>query len=196
MRILLIGATGTIGQAVAAALRSKHDLLLASHSKADLHVDVSDPASIKRLYASVSRVDAVISAAGQARFKPFAQLTDDDFRFSVDNKLMGQVNLVRYGFESVNDKGSFTITGGSLGQSPMIGSGVISLVNAGLEGFARAAALEAPRSIRVNLVAPPWVTETLKAFGMPLEGGLPAAQVAQAYVRTVEGTGTGEIISP
>jgi NAD(P)-dependent dehydrogenase (short-subunit alcohol dehydrogenase family) len=196
MRILLIGATGTIGQAVAAALRPKHDLLLASHTKSDLQVDVAEPKSIKRLYTSVGRVDAVISAAGQARFKPFAQLTDDDFRFSLANKLMGQVNLVRYGFASVNDGGSFTITGGSLGQSPMIGSGVVSLVNAGLEGFARAAALEAPRSIRVNLVAPPWVTETLKAFGMPLEGGLPAAQVAKAYVRIVEGTGTGEIISP
>jgi NAD(P)-dependent dehydrogenase (short-subunit alcohol dehydrogenase family) len=196
MRILLIGATGTIGQAVAAALRPRHDLLLASHSKSDLQIDVADPASIKRLYASVGRLDAVISAAGQARFKPLAQLTDDDFRFSLENKLMGQVNLVRYGFEFVNDRGSFTITGGVLGQSPMIGSGAVSLVNAGLEGFARAAALEAPRSIRVNLVAPPWVSETLKAFGMPLEGGLSAAQVAQAYVRTVEGTATGEIISP
>jgi NAD(P)-dependent dehydrogenase (short-subunit alcohol dehydrogenase family) len=196
MRILLIGATGTIGQAIAAALRPKHDLLLASHSKSGLKVDVADPASIKRLYTSVGRVDAVISAAGPARFKPFAQLTDEDYRFSLENKLMGQVNLVRYGFDSVNDRGSITITGGSLGQSPMIGSGVVSLVNAGLEGFARAAALEAPRSIRVNLVAPPWVTETLKAYGMPLEGGLPATQVAKAYVRTVEGAGTGEIISP
>lgn len=196
MRILLVGATGTIGQAIAAALRPKHDLLLASHSKSDLQVDVADPASIKRLYASVGRVDAVISAAGQARFKPLAQLTDDDFWLSLENKLMGQVNLIRYGFEFVNDRGSFTITGGVLGQSPMIGSGVVSLVNAGLEGFARAAALEAPRSIRVNLVSPPWVIETLKALGMPLEGGLPAAQVAQAYVRAVEGKGTGEIISP
>ncbi len=108
-----------------------------------------------------------------ARFKPFAELTDDDFAFSLQNKLMGQVNIVRYGFAAVKDGGSITITSGSLGQEPMTGSGVVSLVNAGLEGFGRAAALEAPRRIRVNVVAPPWVTETLKAYGMPLEGGLP-----------------------
>jgi NAD(P)-dependent dehydrogenase (short-subunit alcohol dehydrogenase family) len=196
MRILLIGATGTIGQAIAVALRAKHDVLLASHSKSPLQVDIADPASIQRLFASVGRVDAVISAAGQARFKPLGQLADDDFHFSLANKLMGQVNVVRYGLESVNDGGSFTLTSGVLAQAPMVGSGAVSLVNAGLEGFARAAALEAPRSIRVNVVSPPWVTETLKAFGMPLEGGLPAAQVAQAYVRVVEGRETGKTVSP
>lgn len=131
-----------------------------------------------------------------ARFKPFAELTDDDFAFSLQNKLMGQVNIVRYGFAAVKDGGSITITSGSLGQEPMTGSGVVSLVNAGLEGFGRAAALEAPRRIRVNVVAPPWVTETLKAYGMPLEGGLPASTVAQAYVRVVEGTGTGQRVTP
>ena len=196
MRILLIGATGTIGQAIAAALSPKHDLLLASHTKAPLRVDIADPGSIKRLYGSVGRVDAVISAAGQARFKPLAQLTDEDFQFSVQNKLLGQVNLVRCGFDSVNDGGSFTLTSGVLGQQPMIGSGVIGLVNAGLEGFTRSAALEAPRAIRVNIVSPPWVTETLKAYGMPLEGGLAAAQVARAYVRAVEGGTTGQTIAP
>ena len=96
----------------------------------------------------------------------------------------------------MKDGGSITITSGSLGQEPMIGSGVVSLVNAGLDGFGRAAALEAPRRIRVNVVAPPWVTETLKAYGMPLEGGLPAPTVAQAYVRVVEGNETGQRVTP
>jgi NAD(P)-dependent dehydrogenase (short-subunit alcohol dehydrogenase family) len=196
MRILLVGATGTIGQAIATALGSRHDLLLASHSKAPLVVDIADPASIRKLYSTIGRVDAVISAAGQARFKPLPQLTDEDYQFSLANKLMGQVNLVRFGLDSVNDGGSFTLTSGVLAQQPMVGSGVISLVNAGLEGFTRAAAFEAPRRIRVNVISPPWVTETLKAYGMPLEGGLPAATVAQAYVRTVEGSATGQTISP
>jgi NAD(P)-dependent dehydrogenase (short-subunit alcohol dehydrogenase family) len=98
--------------------------------------------------------------------------------------------------ERVNDGGSFTLTSGVLSQKPMVGSGAISLVNAGLEGFVRAAALEAPHSIRVNIVSPPWVTETLQAFGMPLEGGLPAAQVALAYVALIEGKQTGQTVSP
>ena len=196
MRILLVGATGTIGKAIAAALGRRHELLLASRQQAPLHVDIADPASIRGLYAKVGKVGAVISAAGQARFRPLDELSDADFRFSLDNKLMGQVNLVRYGLGSLTDGGSITITSGILAQQPSRGSGVISLVNAGLEGFARATALEAPRGIRINAVSPPWVTETLQALGMPLHGGLPAATVAQAYVRSVEGTETGQVISP
>jgi NAD(P)-dependent dehydrogenase (short-subunit alcohol dehydrogenase family) len=196
MRILLIGATGTIGKAIAAALGPRHEVLLASRQQAPLHVDIADPASIRGLYTKVGKVGAVISAAGQARFKPFADLSDADFRFSLDNKLMGQINLVRYGLGSVADGGSFTLTSGVLAQQPMPGSCAISLVNAGLEGFVRAAALEVPRSIRINVVSPPWVTETLQALGMPLQGGLPAAIVAQAYVGSVEGTETGQVISP
>jgi NAD(P)-dependent dehydrogenase (short-subunit alcohol dehydrogenase family) len=196
MRILLIGATGTIGKAVAAALGGRHEILLASRERAPLHVDMADPASIRALYAKVGKVNAVISAAGDARFKPFSELSDPDFQFSLDNKLMGQVNVVRYGLASVVDNGSFTLTSGILAQQPIRGSVAVSLVNAGLEGFGRAAALEAPRGIRINVVSPPWVTETLQALGMPLQGGLPAAKVAQAYVGCVEGTATGQVISP
>src|SRR5207248_6901638 len=97
MRILLIGATGTIGKAIAAALSRRHEVLLASRQQAPLRVDIADPASIRSLYAKVGKVGAVISAAGEARFKPLEELSDADFRFSVDSKLMGQVNLVRYG---------------------------------------------------------------------------------------------------
>jgi len=196
MRILLIGATGTIGKAIAAALSPRHDVLLASRQQAPLHVDLADPASIRALYAKVGKVGAVISAAGQASFKPLDALSDAEFRFSLDNKLMGQVNLVRYGLDRVDDNGSITNTSGILAQRPSRGSGAVSLVNSGLEGFARAAALEAPRGIRINVVSPPWVTETLQALGMPLQGGLPAATVAQAYVGSVEGTATGQVISP
>jgi NAD(P)-dependent dehydrogenase (short-subunit alcohol dehydrogenase family) len=196
MRILLIGATGTIGKAIAAALSPRHDVLRASRQQAPLHVDVADPTSIRALYAKVGKVGAVISAAGQASFKPLDELSDADFRFSLDNKLMGQVNVVRFGLDHVDDNGSITITSGILAQRPARGSGAVSLVNAGLEGFARAAALEAPRGIRINVVSPPWVTETLQALGMPLQGGLPAATVAQAYVGSVEGTATGRVISP
>jgi NAD(P)-dependent dehydrogenase (short-subunit alcohol dehydrogenase family) len=78
----------------------------------------------------------------------------------------------------------------------MIGSGAVSLVNSALEGFTRAAALEAPRKIRVNVVSPPWVTETLIAFKMDPAGGLPAVNVARAYVASIEGKQSGEVISP
>lgn len=196
MRILLIGATGTIGQAVSQALAPRHDLILASHHKSAQQVDTANPDSIRALFGRVGTVDAIVSAAGQAAFKPLDALTDADFAMSLNSKLMGQVNLVRFGLGSVNDGGSITLTSGILAQHPSPGTAAISLVNAGLEGFTRAAALEAPRGIRVNIVSPPWVTETLKALGMPLDGGLPASTVARAYVRSVEGKETGTVISP
>ena len=78
----------------------------------------------------------------------------------------------------------------------MKGSASISMVNAGLEGFVRAAAIDLPRGLRVNVVSPPWVTETLIARGMDPSIGLPADRVAQAYLASVEGTMTGQVIDP
>ena len=196
MRILIVGATGTIGSAVAAALHGRHDLVLASQQKSPEVVDIMDPASIRALLVRIGRVDAVVNAAGRAAFKPFSELTDTDFDFSLRSKLMGQVNLFRLALDSIADNGSFTLTAGYLARHPMRGSAAGSLVNAALEGFGRAAALEAPRGIRVNVVSPSWITETLQKLGRPLTGGIPVAIVAQAYVRSVEGAETGQVIEP
>jgi NAD(P)-dependent dehydrogenase (short-subunit alcohol dehydrogenase family) len=196
MRILVIGATGTIGKEVVAALSNGNEIVGVSLKSTRITVDISNVDSIKKMYASAGKVDAVISAAGDARFKPLDQLTDDDFLYTLQNKLMGQVNVVRYGWENVNDGGSFTLTSGVLAQKPMQGSGVVSLVNAGLEGFGRAAANEAPRGIRVNVVSPPWVRETLIAYRMDPSIGMPAREVARAYVTAVTGNASGTVLSP
>jgi len=144
MRILVVGASGTIGRAIVAALSSGHEVVPVSRRTAGIHVDIADPTSIQAMYRSVGMVDAVVSAAGQAKFAPLNQLSDADFRFCLDNRLMGQVNLVRFGLEHLADEGSFTLTTGILARSPMPDSAAISMVNAGIEGFVRAAALEAP----------------------------------------------------
>lgn len=194
MRIVVVGATGTIGQAVVAALAG-HDVVAVTRHSA-ISVDLADSVSIGAMFGQIGEVDAIVSVAGAARFKPFAELTDDDFAFSVANKLLGQVNLLRRGLSHVRDGGSITLTGGSLGQAPAPGSGAVSMVNAGLEGFTRAAALEAPRGIRINIVSPPWVTETLQQRGMTNERGLPASVVARAYVDSITGSQTGTVIAP
>ena len=194
MRVLVIGATGTIGTAVTRALQPAHEVLPASHSKADFTVDLGDAESIRDLFSRCGRVDAVVSAAGQAPFRPLLELSDADFALALGNKLMGQVNLVRLGVQAVTDGGSFTLTSGILSRQPMAGGAAISLVNAGLEGFVRGAALELPRGIRINAVAPGWVRETLVAMKMDPSSGAPAALVAEAYVRCVEGAMTGQVV--
>ena len=196
MRILVVGATGTIGRAVVTALSPRHDIVPVTRGHTAITADLARPDSIRALYQALGQVDAVVCAAGDAKFAPLDQLSDSDFQFSLNNKLLGQVNLVRYGFAHVRDGGSFTLTSGILARMPMPGSAAVSLVNSGLEGFTRAAALEAPRGIRVNVVSPPWVTETLQALGMDPSQGLPAASVARSYVESVEGKQSGAVLEP
>src|SRR5579859_4770186 len=194
MKIIVIGASGTIGRPLADKLSERHEIVRVGRTRGDHQVDIASVASIRALFQAVAPYDAVVSCAGAARFKPLEQLTEDDFAFSLGNKLMGQVNLVRIGVEHMNAHGSFTLTSGTLSLEPMPGSAAISLVNAGLEGFVRAAALEMPREIRVNIVSPPWVSETLEAMGKEGAAGMPADQVAKAYVESVEGTFTGRVL--
>jgi NAD(P)-dependent dehydrogenase (short-subunit alcohol dehydrogenase family) len=139
-------------------------------------------------------VDAIVSVAGMAKMQPLEKLSDADFQFCLDNKLMGQINLVRLGLTHVHDGGSITLTSGVLSHTPMAGSAAISLVNAGIEGFTRAAALEAPRGIRLNVVSPPWVIETLQAYKMDLPGGRSASDVASLYLQAIEGRVHGATI--
>jgi NAD(P)-dependent dehydrogenase (short-subunit alcohol dehydrogenase family) len=195
MKILVFGATGTIGREIVSALSAAHEVVGVTR-KGELSADIRDVASIRKLYERVGRVDAIVCAAGSGAWKPLAELTDDDFELSLHYKLMGQVNVIRYGFDSVNDGGSITVTSGVLSKTPVPSGAAISLANSGLEGFVRAAALEAPRNIRVNVVSPPWVSETLTAMGMDPANGLPAAEVAKAYIAAATGTMTGQVIEP
>jgi NAD(P)-dependent dehydrogenase (short-subunit alcohol dehydrogenase family) len=194
VRVVVIGATGTIGKAIVAALSSAHEVVPIAQRSGEFPVDFADPGSISRMYAGIGRVDAVVVAAGLAKFGPFATLTEADYRLGLDSKLMGQVNVVRLGVESVSDGGSFTLTSGILAGKPSPGGAAISPVNAAIEGFARAAALELPRGIRINAVSPGWVSETLSAMGRDPGEGTPVAEVARAYVASVEGSQTGKTI--
>ena len=194
MKIIIIGATGTIGRAVVDLLAPDHDIVKVGFSGGGFKVDIASKDSIRKLFHDVGKFDAVISAAGLAKFGSLDSLEDEDYLLGLTNKLMGQVNLVRIGLNYINDNGSFTLTSGVLSQHPMPGSASISMVNAGLEGFVRAAALETQRGIRVNSVSPVWVLETLEALGMDVSEGMPAAQVALAYKESVEGQRSGEVL--
>lgn len=196
MRVVVIGGTGTIGSAVVTALSVRHHVVVVGRNKGMAQVDLASSDSIRALFQSVGQFDALVSAAGQAKFGSLDELRDEDYLFSFSNKLMGQVNLIRIGHQFITDGGSFTFTSGVLSQEPITGSTSISMVNAGLEGFVRAAALELPRGIRTNVVSPPWVTETLIARKMDSSRGMPAATVAQAYLASVEGTMTGQTLDP
>ncbi|WP_203661905.1 short chain dehydrogenase [Actinocatenispora rupis] len=193
MKILLIGATGTIGSAVAAALAPRYELLRASR-RGPLPVDLADAGSIDALFARTGPVDAVLSCAASGGLAPLSTPADADYWRGLDGKLVGQVNLVRHALPHVRDGGSVTLTSGRFAE-PVPGSSLGYLVNSGLAAFVRSAAIELPRGIRLNAVSPGWVRETLEHLGMDPAPGTPAADVAESYVRAVEGTAHGEVLT-
>jgi NAD(P)-dependent dehydrogenase (short-subunit alcohol dehydrogenase family) len=195
MKIIVIGASGTIGKEIVKALSPAHEVFGVCRKSA-IPVDIRQVDSIRSMYARIGKVDAVLCAAGSGAWKPLSRLSDEDFQTSLGYKLMGQVNVIRYGLDVLSDGGAIAVTSGMVSREPMVGGAAMSLLNGGLEAFVRAAALEAPRGIRVNAVSPPWVSETLTEMGMDPAGGLPAATVAKAYVATLEGMQTGQVIEP
>lgn len=194
MKVVVIGAGGTIGKAVASALSGKHEVVHAFRH-GPVQVDLEDGASITRLFATVKDVDAVACCAGNAAFGPLSKLTDAEFQLCLRSKLMGQVNLVRAAAGHLRDGGSITLTGGVLAHEPIPGGAAISMVNAALEGFVVGASLELSRGLRLNLVSPPWITETLKQMKMDnVPGAISAATCARAYLAAIEGKQKGEIL--
>ena len=195
MKIIVIGASGTIGKGIVEVLSSDHEIIKVGHREGDFQVDISSKTSIEILFQGVGSFDAVISAAGMAKFGSLDEQPDEDYQLAVSNKLMGQVNLVRVGRKYINDNGSFTLTSGMLSYQPTPGSASISMVNCGVEGFVRAAALEMQRGTRVNVVSPVFVAETVEAMGMDSTGAMPAVKVALAYKESVEGSRNGEVLN-
>ena len=192
MRILLVGAHGTLGRAVAEAL-SHHEVVAASRSGGE-RVDLDDAASIAELYRRVGEVDAVACTAGVTPFGPLGELSLEQFSAGLVNKLLGQIALVRLGIEHVTDTGSFTLVSGVIGEEPIPGGSVPATVNGGVQRFVRAAAIELPRGLRINSVSPTVLTESWDAYGPSFPGfePVPAASAARAYVRSIEGAQTGQ----
>lgn len=182
----MVGATGTLGRAVAAALeRRGHDVVGASRRGA-LRVDLADPASLDRLWPAAGALDAVVSVAASAPLVELPALSAPVVAAAVAPKLLGQVALLRGASEHLRDGGVVVLTAGRF-DAPTRGSAVGALVNAGLEAFVTAVAPELPRGVRAVVVSPGWVSETLAALGHDPEAGTPAADLARGYAAAVEG---------
>jgi NAD(P)-dependent dehydrogenase (short-subunit alcohol dehydrogenase family) len=194
MKIVVIGATGTIGKEIVRALKNEHEVVRVSNSQGDLRVDMTSTESIAALFKKIDCFDAMICAAGPAKFSSLDTFTYEDYIFGLRNKLMGQVALFLEGRKYLNDGGAVTLTSGILSQEPMPGSSSISMINAGIEAFVRAAQLEMDRGTRINCVSPAWVKETMEAMGMDSSPGIPAAATAKVYIESLKDTHRGEIL--
>lgn len=195
MKIVLIGASGTLGQAIDTALSERHQIIRVGRQSGDLHVDITDSGSIRRLFEQVGSFDALVSATGNLHFGALAEMTEAEYQIGLRDKLMGQVNLVLIGREFITDGGSFTLTSGILSDEPIRFGSSASMVNAAIDGFVRGAAIELPRGLRVNSVSPTVVAESMPSYAPYFRGfkPIPAAEAALGYVRSVEGAQTGQV---
>ncbi len=194
MKIILIGATGTIGRAVAQELGQRHDIIAVGKSRGELQVDVTRSDSIRALFERVGKVDAIVSATGSLHFGPLAEMTAEQFKIGLHDKLLGQVDLALIGQHHLNEGGSITLTSGIVSDEPIRYGANASAVNMAIDGFVRGAAVEL-RGIRINSVSPTVLTESLDSYGPYFQGfeSAPASRVALAYSRSVEGAQTGRV---
>jgi NAD(P)-dependent dehydrogenase (short-subunit alcohol dehydrogenase family) len=196
MKILLIGATGTLGRAVHTALHERgQEIVTASRTGSDISVDITDPDSIQTMYEQAGRLDAVACAAGGVPWKPFTELSAQDVRDGLGGKAFSQIELVRQGTARVAEDGSFTLISGVLVRDPLVRGSMASVANGAVEAFVRAAAIELPHRQRINAVSPTVFTESMDRYGDLFVGfePVPVAMAANAYIRSIEGRQTGQV---
>lgn len=195
MNILIMGASGTIGQSVIDRMASNHDIIRAGRQGQDIQVDMTSPESIESMFKRLDGIDAVVVAAGGAAFKPLSELTPADNDTAINSKLKGQVNTVLIGQHYLSDGGSFTLTTGVMVDDPIACGASASMANGGVETFVRSASFELGRGLRLNSVNPSVLDESWSKYGKFFPGfeTVPAARVGMAYQKSIEGCQTGQI---
>ena len=197
MKILIIGGRGTIGKKVSAHLSKKHEVTTAGRTSGDVTVDIENSGSIKAMFESTGKVDAILCIAGEAKWAAFESMTEEDFQIGLRSKLMGQVNLVRIGQDYLNKGGSFTLTTGILADYPVVMTTSAAMVNGAIHSFVKAASLELKNEIRINVVSSGLVEDAVEKYEayFPGHNPIPMKKVINGYVRSIEGKRTGEVIT-
>lgn len=196
MKILVIGGKGTIGSAVVKELKKRHEVLIGGRSSGDVLVDISKPESIKKMYESTGTVDAVICTAGIVGKGYFRDMTEADYYIGIQNKLMGQVNLVSIGKDYITKGGSFTLITGILADDPVPKTSGSALANGAINSWVKAVAMEEQGNFRINVVAPGLVEDSAEKLGAAFPGHVPVTmqQAVSGFIKSVEGLVNGEVI--
>ena len=194
MKVLVVGAAGTIGKLIIQELAARHEIIEAGRNSGQHRVDITSEAGVRELFEKVGKVDAIIAVAGNVYWGSFHDMTAEQFRLGLNEKLMGQVNLTLVGQHYLNDGGSITLTSGSLSDDPHVGGAAFTTVNAAVDGFVRGASVELARGCRINSVSPNVLEESWAVYGAGVPGTtpVPGAKVALAYRKSVEGRQTGQ----
>jgi len=217
--VIVIGGSSGIGAAVAkaAAARGAQVVLAgrrvssgSEHGLRSEPVDVTDAASLQRLFDSVGRFDHLVYTSGPSvRAKALIETDLDEAQDNFNVKLWGALRAIQQALPFLDERGSISLTSGQLGRKLAPGQFIKVGINAATEALGKQLAKElAPR--RVNVVSP-GVIDTPAYAGLAEDqrlamfakagGALPVGRVGQAeevaagYVLAMEnGYMTGAVI--
>jgi NAD(P)-dependent dehydrogenase (short-subunit alcohol dehydrogenase family) len=172
-----------------------HEVVSVGRKTGDHQADITDTASLKRLFANIGPFDALANAAGDVFPGPLEERTEEQWAKSIAGKGMGQINLVCAAVPHIADKGSFTLVSGVLTDEYMQAGTIGTTINHMVEGFVKAAAVELPRGVRINCISPTVLSESV-SYHSYFTGftPVPVAEVALAYLRAMSNPITGRIL--
>jgi len=179
-RALVVGASGGLGSAIARALarhgcrvaaagRSREKIAAALPGAHALALDLGDHGSIAGAVAQATEalggLDLLVNAAGAVSGGRFEQTTPQQWRSSIEVKLLGTLEVIRAALPPLKaSRGTVLTLTGLYGREPEAGQIISGAVNAALANCHKALATDlAPQGVRVlSLAIGGFLTERLR----------------------------------
>lgn len=197
MRVLVIGGSGTIGSRLVPALVNRgHEVVVGGRTSGDVQVDITSAESIARMYERIGAIDSVVVIAASGPLDEFGTLTESALLENMRGKFFGQVNVVLIGQHHLNPGGSFTLTSGIFADQAWPGVTSGAVISGALHSFVLSAAIALPRNLRVNVISPTMVGDSVDAYSDQFPGMQPVTmdELVNDYLDCIDGHDTGRIM--
>ncbi len=194
-KIVVVGATGRLGRVVVGGLND-YEVVRAGRSGPDLKIDALDFESVSDVFASVGTFDGLISCIGGTPFKTFEELTMEDFALGLSKKCFSQLNLAKAAIPYLTENGSITLTSGIIGDEPILAGSCAAAANGALNMCVSTLAAEYAGKVRINIVSPSIIENSVEDYGMLFDGFEPTSKkrIVEAYRRTISAPISGRVL--
>jgi len=194
-KIIVVGATGRLGRVVVGGLKD-YEVIRAGRSGPDLKIDALDFESVSDVFASVGSFDGLVSCIGGTPFKTFEELTMEDFATGLSKKCFSQLNLAKAAIPFLTENGSITLTSGIIGDEPILAGSCAAAANGALNMCVSTLAAEYAGKLRINIVSPSIIENSVEDYGMLFDGFEPTSEkrIIEVYRRTISAPISGRVL--